>query len=55
VTNVSKSLTNKYYPLTISDEGVLNIFGGELLSHDAVPSALTGLTSLLGMGRGISK
>ena len=26
--------------------------GGDLLSHDAVPSALTGLTSLFGMGRG---
>jgi len=48
-TQFSQSTKN---PSPYSDEGSYKNFGGDLLFHDAVPSALTGLTSLFGMGRG---
>jgi hypothetical protein len=44
-------------PGTVTGSGFEKFFGGDLLSHTAsraVPSALKGLTSVFGMGTGVS-
>ena len=59
IAKVVTFLINKFFshffsnknPLTISNEGVKNL-AATYSPTDAVPSALTGLTTLFGMGRG---